>query len=113
MFPEWGRSAWSAESGYWSCPELFPVSHYPEPELQYPALGTRFQESVQRSLAPVLPFQAESCPGLIVPPYPMFVPRLILLFQLRLTLPIQQSRPSAVPPSEPELYWFQNSAHSA
>jgi hypothetical protein len=113
LFPEWGRSAWSAESAYWSCPELFPVSHYPEPELQYPALGPRFPESVQPSLAPVLPFQAESCPGLIVRPYAMFVPHLILLFQLRLILPIPQSRRSAVPPSGPELHWFDDFVHSA
>jgi hypothetical protein len=106
LFPEWGRSVWSAESAYWSCPELFPVSHYPEPELQYPALGPRFPESVQPFLAPVLPFQAESRPGLIVP-------HLILLFRLPLTLPIQQSRPPGVPPSEPELHWFDDFVHSA
>jgi hypothetical protein len=113
LFPEWGRSAWSAESAYWSCPDLFPASHYPEQELQYPVSGPRFQEAVQQSLAPVLPYQAESCPGLIVPPHSMFVPHLILLFQPLLTLPIQQSRRSAVPPSEMELYWFHDSGRSA
>jgi hypothetical protein len=104
LFPEWGRSAWSAESAYSSCPELFPASHYPESELQCPALGPRFPESVQPF--PEWLLQAASCRALSVP----------ALFDRPLLCqrpPIQPSRRSGAQPSGPELHWFDGFAHSA